>query len=153
MKLIKWIRKNERKGITFVIFSSFLIAFLIARTFVYLTNQEIHLRIYGYTIHHIIIGLFLLIIGGGEGLIFKKYMWESAAIYGFGLGLVMDEFGFIVSWGNYWNRLSYDLIVIFTLIFLNIIFFGDFWKSFKRKFLKNKKRSLGSVRGSQRKTR
>ena len=152
MKLVSWIRKNERKGIAFLIFSSFLLAFLIARSFVYLTNQEIHLVIDGYTIHHIIIGIFLIILGGGEGLIFKKYEWISAIFYGFGLGLVADEFGFIISWGNYWNRISYDLILIIILIFLNIIFFDDFWKNFRRKFLK-KKRSLGSGRGSQRKTR
>lgn len=138
MKIIEWLKRNERKGIAFIIFSSFLISFLIARSFVYLTNQEIHLIIGGYTIHHIIIGLFLIILGGGESLIFKKYIWGSAILYGAGLGLVADEFGFIVSWGNYWNRMSYDLVLILILLFLNVIFFGDFWKKFGRKIFKRK---------------
>ena len=122
----------------FFIFSSFLVAFLIARSFVYITNQGVHLVICGYTIHHIIIGVLLIIIGGGEGLILKKYAWISAILYGFGLGLIADEFGFIVSWGNYWNRMSYDLVLILILLFLNVIFFEDFWKSFGRKFFKKK---------------
>ena len=139
MEIINWLRKNERKGIAFLIFSSFLISFLVARFFVYLTNQGIHLIIDGYTIHHIIIGVFLVIIGGGEALIFKKYIWGSAIIYGAGLGLIADEFGFIVSWGNYWNRMTYDLITILVVLFLNIIFFEDFWKKFGRKFFKKRK--------------
>jgi len=125
--------KRERKGILFIILISTLFSFLVARSFVYITHQEIHLIIDGFTIHHSYIGIFLVAITGFLLLAFKGDEAIIAVFYGLGLGLIVDEFGFLVSWGNYWNRLSYDLLIIVSLVILSLIFFEDFWKKFKKK--------------------
>ena len=127
------IAKKERKGILFIIFISTLASFLAARSFVWITHQTIHLIIDGYVIHHSFIGILLVVIAGFLSLVFKGDEAQLAVIYGLGLGLIIDEFGFLVSWGNYWNRLSYDLLIIVSLIILNLIFFEEFWKKFKKK--------------------
>ena len=131
--MLEEIIKRERKGILFIIFISTLISFLTARSFVYITHQEVHLVIGGFIIHHSFIGIFLVAVAGFLLLTFKGDEAILAIIYGLGLGLIVDEFGFLISWGNYWNRLSYDLLITISLIILSLIFFEDFWKKFGRK--------------------
>ena len=135
MNIIRKIESKERKGILFIIFFSFLITFVIARSFVWATHQEVHLLIRGYTIHHAIIGILILAVVGGIALTFKGGEAILSIFYGVGLGLTADEFGFLVSWGDYWNRISYDIVLIITLILLNAIFFYEFWKTFKDKII------------------
>jgi len=125
--------KHERKGIIFITFCATLFSFLLARGFVYATHQGVHLIVSGYTIHHFVYGIVLVSIAGGAALIFKGYEDKLAVIYGLGLGLIFDEMGFIISGGNYWNRLSYDLIIIFSLVIINVLFFEEFWKKFRKK--------------------
>ncbi len=146
MDIIEEIEKldqRRRKGILFIIFFSFLITFISARLFVILTAEQVHLVIEGYTIHHIVYGLIILALVGGAAILYKGYERILAVLYGIGLGLTADEFGFLISFGNYWNRLSYDLLTILILIFLNAIFFGEFWRRFGKKTKSTLKRIVG----------
>ncbi len=131
---------KRRKGILFIIFFSFLITFIVARSFVILTDEKIHLIIEGYTIHHAIYGLIILALVGGIAILYKGYEKILAIFYGIGLGLTADEFGFLISFGNYWNRLSYDVFLILTLIFLNVIFFEEFWRKVGKKLYRKIKK-------------
>ncbi len=129
------IREIERRGILFIIFFSTLVTFLIARSFVWFTHQEIHLVINGYIVHHAVMGILILLVVGFVSLVFRGGERVLAFFYGIGLGLVADEFGFLLSWGNYWNGLSYDFVVILILVLLNGIFFYEFWKEFGNKIV------------------
>ena len=127
---VRNIVKEERKGIFFIIFFSAMVTFLIARLFVYLTDQEFHLIIGGYTIHHFFIGVLIISITGIISLSFKGHEYLLSLIYGIGLGLILDETGLLITWGDYSSRITYNLAVLFILISLNVIFFSDFWKEF-----------------------
>lgn len=133
-KLLIYYSRKRRKGISFLIFISFLITFIIARGFVILTDNSMHFVIYGYHIHHITIGLIALAIAGAVAIGFKdEFLLAAAVIYGVGIGLVVDEIGLLISWGDYWSRFTYDTFVLIILIFVNIVLFSEFWSAIGRK--------------------
>ena len=47
----------------------------------------------------------------------------AAILYGGGLGLLIDEMGLLLTWGNYWAKQSYVFGVIVIVIFLSIILY------------------------------
>lgn len=92
--------------------------------------------LFGYHIHHFYFGFMLIIIAGwlaitGSDLISRK---KIALIYGAGLGLFMDEIGLLLTWGDYYSSLSYTLSLFVAGIFLNLVYFPDFWKEVKYNF-------------------
>ncbi|MCF7889870.1 hypothetical protein K9M78_01475 [Candidatus Bipolaricaulota bacterium] len=88
--------------------------------------------LFGYHIHHFYFGILLIGIAGwlaiaGSTNISKE---KLALIYGAGLGLLMDEIGLLLTWGDYASSLSYLLGVFLLGIILSIIYFPRFWRSF-----------------------
>ena len=53
----------------------------------------------------------------------KKYKKISAMLYGGGLGLLIDEIGLLLTWGDYWATQSYIFGIIVIFIFLSIILY------------------------------
>ncbi len=112
----------------FVITVTFLIAFTASRALVVLSGESkpsLELWIGNYHIHHFFFGMLLLSVSGWLGLVGnrKKYKFISAILYGSGLGLLIDEIGLLITWGNYWARQSYFFGVIVIFIFLSIILY------------------------------
>jgi len=100
--------------------------------------------LFGYHIHHFYIGIALIALAGwlslvGTDLLSRKHL---AIIYGVGLGLFFDEIGLLLTWGDYYSQLSYLLTIFLAGIFLNIVFFHDFWISVRNNVVKSKKQSL-----------
>jgi hypothetical protein len=120
---------SKRLLIQFVILCSFIISFSIARTFVILLdvpiNPEFQLWLKGYRIHHFFFGIGLLIIGGWLGHIQsgQRMTLISAGLYGSGFGFVVDEFGLLLTFGDYWLPQSYLFFVIFSLFLLIMLLF------------------------------
>jgi len=88
--------------------------------------------LFGYHIHHFYIGIALICIAGwmaivGSSLLKKK---QIAFLYGVGIGLFMDEIGLLLTWGDYFSSLSYSLSLLLAGIFLNVVFFHNFWDEF-----------------------
>ncbi len=148
-KLINIFIISKRKDVPFVIFSSFLITFIIARIFVRLIMsgilpQWLMLNVNGVHVHHLTYGIFLLSISGFLALIdhTRKHLYRIALLYGVGLALAFDEFGMWIHLeDDYWMRLSYDAIIILCFVFLNIVYFRFFWV----KLGKQAKKSLKKV--------
>lgn len=112
----------------FLITVSFLITFTVSRAVVVVTGESkpsLELWIGNYHIHHFFFGILLLAISGWIGLVGSKnrYKYSSAMLYGGGLGLLVDEIGLLLTWGNYWATQSYIFGVIVVLIFLSIILY------------------------------
>jgi hypothetical protein len=100
--------------------------------------------LFGYHIHHFYIGFALIAVAGwlalvGSDAISKKYL---AAMYGTGLGLFFDEIGLLLTWGDYYSQLSYLLTIFLAGIFLNIVFFHDFWLSVRDNVVQSKTQSF-----------
>jgi len=89
--------------------------------------------LFGYHIHHFYIGIALICIAGWLSIVGSSALSRKrlAVLYGTGLGLFMDEIGLLLTWGDYYSGLSYLLSLFLVGLFLNIIFFPDFWKAVK----------------------
>ena len=86
---------NVRRAISAAIFT-FVLTTMIARM-VSLYWPRFHLDIYpGVRVHHYVYGIFLLTVSGYLALLFKGPRATAwiACLYGLGVGLTFDEFGF-----------------------------------------------------------
>lgn len=104
---------------------SFTSSFVIARIFTTL-NPSIVLVSGDLHIHHFWYGLAMLAIGGWLGISYQSARIDrlAAILFGAGGGLVGDEVGLLLTFGNYWTGVTYTFIIIFltfvsTLILLN----------------------------------
>jgi len=127
---------SKKLQIQFIILFSFIISFLIARAFVVLLNAPINpayqLWLKGYRIHHFFYGIGVLIIGGWLGHIRngRRLTKISASLYGIGVGLVVDEFGLLLTFGDYWAAQSYLFFVVISVFFL-ITLVSEAYSQFK----------------------
>lgn len=101
---------------------TFLLTFMIARIIVFLvmsrTIPPFYLYIKGTHIHHLNYGIFLLSALGAY-LLFARpqgvMQRVAAAVYGAAMALTFDEFGmWIHSGGSYWQRASWDAVVVIS---------------------------------------
>jgi len=118
-----------------VILASFLLTFVCARLLVLLimTRRVGDLYLYvGQThVHHLNYGIFLL-AGVGAYLLFvprvRPPAWALFA-YGVGLALTFDEFGMWLHLGGpYWQRASFDAVVIIAATLALIAVAPAVWK-------------------------
>ncbi len=132
--------------IPFIVFISFLCTFVIARTYIYLTARDIlksplfleEINIHGVHIHHLNFGIFILVIVGFLSLydIEAEIHRRLAVLYGIGLGLTFDEFAlWLKLQEDYYARITYDAIIVISLILLNIAYFPSFWKKMGKRIL------------------
>jgi len=127
---------SKKLQIQFIILFSFIISFLIARAFVVLLNAPINpayqLWLKGYRIHHFFYGIGVLIIGGWLGHIRNGRLLTkiSASLYGIGVGLIVDEFGLLLTFGDYWAAQSYLFFVVISVFFL-ITLLSEAYSQFK----------------------
>ncbi len=113
-----------------IILATFLPTFMLARVVVFLimsrTIPDLYLRLKGTHLHHLNFGIFLLSAVGAY-LIFRrpegKKLSVSAGIYGVAMALTFDEFGmWLHLGGGYWQRASWDAVVILSALFALIAF-------------------------------
>ncbi len=122
------IRRNKQTP--FIIFTSFVISFAAARSFVMFEPESFQLFIKQYHIHHFYYGFALLAIANWIALTTnRRFMFRLAAmLFGIGLGLFIDEFGLLLTCTtpalncNYWVRQSYDAFMLIGGILLAILY-------------------------------
>ncbi|MGA1825897.1 MAG: hypothetical protein ACMUIP_14675 [bacterium] len=121
-----------------IVLTTFLFSFIGARIIVFLimTHRIIDLYIFvgGTHIHHLNFGIFLLTGVGAYTLFYHptgRNAEIAATIYGIGLALTFDEFGmWLHLGGSYWQRASWDAIIVITAIF-TIMAFAPSLKRFR----------------------
>jgi hypothetical protein len=112
MQNLEKLEKASKPNLSFIMLSAFLASFAVARVFTAffpsttLVIQEIH-------IHHFWYGLALLTIGGWLGINYRDDHTDrlAAIIFGIGGGLVGDEIGLLLTFGNYYSELTYTFII------------------------------------------
>lgn len=124
------LKPKNGKEIPFLILISFLTTFISSRAIAYFA-PELFLTVRGTHIHHFAYGIILLAIIGYILLTAErseKTRLRFSIIYGIALGMAVDEF---VMWTEleqlYWARTNIDAVIIVTLLFLNLVYFGPFW--------------------------
>ncbi|MBN1377088.1 hypothetical protein JW949_02000 [Candidatus Woesearchaeota archaeon] len=138
------IRRN--KVTPFFVFTSMIVSFFISRLLVTLF-PGVSLFIKEYHIHHYYYGIFLVCISAWTALVSNKIslLRISAVMFGLGLGMILDEFGLLLTCGtylkecDYWHRISYDTFIITCGVFLSIMYFGPVWKKIKKIIRKKEK--------------
>jgi hypothetical protein len=113
-----------------IILVSFLLTFMLARIIVFLIMSQaipdLYLYVKGTHVHHLNYGIFLL-SGIGAYLLFSRPVGRKleivAGIYGVAMAMTFDEFGmWIHLGGSYWQRASWDAVVVISSGFALIAF-------------------------------
>jgi len=155
---------NKNKKLPFLITISYLFTFISIRLMVLIAgsaNSEIahvvkqgnadfnfyigrNIIIYGHHIHHFYFGIILISIAGWFAIIGKKNISKEklSIMYGVGLGLLLDEIGLLLTWGDYYSSLTYLISLLVVGILVNIIYFPLFWKRVRYKLINNKINSI-----------
>jgi hypothetical protein len=117
-------RFQPRANLATIALLSFIFAFIAARAFTtffpstVLINSGIH-------IHHFWFGIALVAVGGWLGISYddKETSRVASILYGAGGGLIVDEVGLLLTFGNYWTSLTYAFLVVFLSFIAIILFF------------------------------
>jgi hypothetical protein len=109
---MKRLRAASKPNLSFIILVSFLASFAVARVFTYFFPSTV-LMVQGFHIHHFWYGLALLTIGGWLGINYRDDQTEriAAIIFGVGGGLIGDEIGLLVTFGDYYSELTYTFLI------------------------------------------
>jgi hypothetical protein len=118
-----------------LVFVAFLLTFIASRTLVILIMTrrlpDLFLHLGGTHVHHLNYGIFLLSTVAAVLLFAKVNETQRAAcavIYGIGMALTFDEFGmWLHLGGSYWQRASFDAVVVLLSIF-GLIGFMPRWQ-------------------------
>ncbi|MBS3813489.1 hypothetical protein KGY64_06665, partial [Candidatus Bipolaricaulota bacterium] len=142
------LNKRDNK-LAFIIAVSYLVSFVFIRVMVLITGsvnssaaQAVkegakssyfyigrNVILFGYHVHHFYFGILFICVAGWLAIVGTTHLRKEAVavLFGVGLGLLMDEIGLLLTWGNYFSSLSYLLGVLLLGIFLNLIYFPKFW--------------------------
>lgn len=77
----------------------------------------------GYHVHHFFFGFLFLTIAGWLSLFSSYSRSKIAVLYGVGLGIFVDEFGMLLTEGDYFATSSYFIAVVFT----SLVLAGLYW--------------------------
>jgi hypothetical protein len=79
----------------------------------------------GIHIHHFWFGIALLAVGGWLGISYNDKETDrlAAILYGAGGGLIVDEVGLLLTFGDYWTDLTYGFFVVFLAFIAVLILF------------------------------
>ena len=129
---------SEAARLRMVVLATFFLSFLVARVAVILSGivgpetssgmvgflpiNEIWIS--GYHIHHFFFG-FIALTAAGWLLLFRENFsrYYAGALYGTGLGIFMDEFGMLVTEGDYFATSSYFA----AMTFISLLLVGLYW--------------------------
>lgn len=124
-----------RPNLSVLVLVSFVISFLAARTFTTLYPSIVLINS-GYHIHHFWFGLAMLAIGGWIGISYQDERANriAAIIFGAGGGLIGDEVGLLLTFGDYATSVTYTLVVVFLMLSFVAILLSRYHRVIKLEF-------------------
>ncbi|MFO8110134.1 MAG: hypothetical protein R6U17_06430 [Thermoplasmata archaeon] len=138
---------KKRESVPFLVSISFLVSFISARLWTVLLNTVQrppegvvyvgrNVVIGGYHVHHIAYGITLICISAWLAINYwsNTIVRISSITFGAGLGLIVDELGFIIG-GIEPYRADQEVFYVAVLIvagFLSLVYFPSFYDSMKR---------------------
>jgi hypothetical protein len=117
-------RFQPRAHLATIALLSFIFSFIAARAFTTFFPSTV-LVSNGLHIHHFWFGIALVAIGGWLGISYddKETNRVASILYGAGGGLIVDEVGLLLTFGNYWTGLTYAFLVVFLAFIVVLMFF------------------------------
>jgi hypothetical protein len=124
---------------------SFIASFVAARAFTTFFPSTVFIS-GGIHIHHFWYGLALLAIGGWLGISYsdKETDRMAAILYGAGGGLIIDEVGLLLTFGNYWTGLTFSVLIV-LLAFASVLILLNAYKEAMLRELRDFERSRISL--------
>jgi len=109
---------------------SFILSVIVARAFTHffpgavLISGDLH-------IHHFWFGIALLAIGGWLGISYnhKEIDMVAAIIYGVGGGLIADEVGLLLTFGDYWSGITWTFVIVLVASASVLILLGMYGRA------------------------
>jgi hypothetical protein len=106
-------RVKRRPNLSMLALASFIASFTVSRTFATLSPGTVLIS-GDFHIHHFWYGIALLAIGGWLGISYESARTNhlAAIFFGAGGGIIGDEFGLLLTLGDYWTGITYTLVTI-----------------------------------------
>lgn len=114
---------------------SFLSSFAVARVFTFFFPSVVLVG-GGFHIHHFWYGLAMIAIGGWLGISYRNERIDrlAALLFGAGGGLVGDEIGLLITFGDYWAEITYTFMIIFLAFTLIVALLHRYYETITREF-------------------
>lgn len=127
---------------------SFILAFLVARTFTTFFPSRVIITS-GIHVHHLWFGIILLAVGGWLGINSRHKDIDIAAaiLYGVGGGLIVDEVGLLLTFGDYWTGLTWVILVVLLSVISVLILITRYRKQIRDELSEHLSRKLALTLG------
>jgi hypothetical protein len=118
--------KSTTNGLSFLALLAFVASFLSARAFATL-NPSTVVKTGGIHFHHFWYGLTLIIVVGWIAIAYDipRYRRVYAVLFGLGCGLIGDEIGLFLTFGNYNSSLTFFFFVIVVSVGSMVVLLRD----------------------------
>ena len=128
-------RIQEKPNLSILAMISFIASFIVTRIFTTL-NPNTVLISGDYHVHHFWYGIAMLAIGGWIGISVENERLNrvAAILFGAGGGLIGDEIGLLLTFGNYWTEITYTFIIIFLTFASMLILLNKYHKLIRTEF-------------------
>jgi hypothetical protein len=128
-------RFQPRANFAIIALLSFILSFIVARTFTTFFPSTV-LVSNGIHVHHFWFGIVLLAIGGWLGISYNDVDADrlAAILYGAGGGLIIDEVGLLLTFGDYWTNLTYTILTVFIALVIVLILFNSYRQAITKEF-------------------
>ena len=128
-------RFQPRANFAIIALLSFIVSFIVARTFTTYFPSTVLIS-NGIHVHHFWFGIVLLAVGGWLGISYNDVDADrlAAILYGAGGGLIIDEVGLLLTFGDYWTNLTYTVLTVFVTLVIVLILFSRYRQPIIREF-------------------
>jgi hypothetical protein len=120
------LQENTPKGLSFLALLSFVTSFVSARAFATLNPNTVVVS-GGIHFHHFWYGLIMVVAAGWAGIVYgvPAYKRIYAVVFGLGAGLIGDEIGLLLTFGDYNSSLTLFFFIIVVAIGSMVVFLKD----------------------------
>ncbi len=126
---------QEKPNLSILAMISFIASFIVTRIFTTLNSNTVLISS-DYHIHHFWYGIAMLAIGGWIGISVENERLNrvAAILFGAGGGLIGDEVGLLLTFGNYWTEITYTFVIIFLTFASMLILLNKYHKLIRTEF-------------------
>jgi hypothetical protein len=129
--------KSSAQGLAFLALLFFVVGFSAARIFATIYPSVVVLSS-GIHFHHFWYGLLMLVVAGWLGIASNRPEHDRAyaIIFGLGLGLVGDETGLLLTFGDYRSELTYVVLMVGLGVAIMLFLALRYWEQLRGELLR-----------------
>jgi hypothetical protein len=120
------LQEDTPKGLSFLALLSFVTSFVSARVFATLNPNTVVVS-GGIHFHHFWYGLIMVVAAGWAGIVYgvPAYKRIYAVVFGLGAGLIGDEIGLLLTFGDYNSSLTLFFFIVVVAVGSMVVFLRD----------------------------